>query len=88
MKAPVELLVLKAGQDYFRIEGEALRPCGLDKASVFPVSALDTVREHRARLRDGGFPESQICRLTVHEEPLRERGQGCPPTVLPGEGVS
>lgn len=70
MTGVTELLVLKVGGDYLRVrEGNAQR-CGLEKASVFPLSRLEAVRAHLAELLAGGFPEARLCRLKITEEPF------------------
>ena len=65
----IELLVLKAAEDYLRVrDGEYLK-CGLDKASVFPMTRKKEVLSHLARLGELGFSSPAVSLLELEEEP-------------------
>lgn len=64
---PTELLIIKSGNDYIRIQGETSIRCGLDKASVFPVTRLETVRETVERLQ-GQYPLPLVIKKLILTE--------------------
>ncbi|BBO90137.1 hypothetical protein [Desulfosarcina ovata] len=66
----MELLVIKTGSRYLRVKDDDCTAVGLDKASVFPMAMLETVKVHLAAARAHGFPEAVIFRLTLTETPL------------------
>jgi hypothetical protein len=66
----MELLIIKSGTDYIRVNPGKYEAVGLDKASVFPMHKLAQVKDHRTRLRASGFPEAAIYRLALEETPL------------------
>lgn len=66
----MELLILKAGGDYLRVRDGKWRRCGLEQASVFPLSQLEAVRAQLSELRAGDCPEARLCRLKIAEEPF------------------
>ena len=68
----MDLLVIKTEGGYIRIQEEGFVAAGLDKASVYPMAQLETVRQHLARARAGGFPMAAIYRLTLTEAPWAE----------------
>ncbi len=69
MSGITELLVLKLGEDYIRLQdGKYLRSV-LPKASVFPLGRCEEARVHLAELRAVGAPEAGLFRLSIAEEP-------------------
>lgn len=66
-----ELLIIKTENRYVRVKSSEYLICGLDKASVFPMEKLETVREHAAAAAEqlGGAP--RIYKLILREEPLK-----------------
>lgn len=68
----VELLILKSGDDYIRIEGDRYRKCRLDKASVFPLEQSEKVMTHLTELKQNHFAEAAVFRLILEEKPYEE----------------
>ena len=66
----MELLIIKSGNDYIRVEAGDYIPCQLDKASVFPMDKLEAVKSHADKLKEKGFIRILICRLKLSEEPF------------------
>ena len=64
----MELLILKSGKDYIRIKGNACILVQLDKASVFPLSELETVKQHVCSLKKNEFTDISIRKLVLTEE--------------------
>ena len=56
----MELLIMKNKTEYVRVKGDAYLFVGLDKASVFPLEKLTTVRGHIKKLQDQGFEHVAI----------------------------
>jgi len=67
-----ELLIIKAGDDYFRFQEESFAPCAMNKASVFPLTELDKAERLCQRLRDAGLAEVALHKLTIFEEPYKK----------------
>ena len=73
----MKLLVIRCSDKYLRVRnvenGETqFEFCLLDKASVFPLSRLEQVRNYAGLLSDSGkFPE--IRQLSIYEEPYRDK---------------
>ncbi len=67
-----ELLIVKAGSRYYRFQDRQYHTCELNKASVFPMEKIDTVKELINRLQDDGIKKPYIARLTITEEPYSE----------------
>ncbi|MCG6879545.1 MAG: hypothetical protein LJE96_10440 [Deltaproteobacteria bacterium] len=65
----MDLLIIKHKDMYVRVKDAAYFLVGLDKASVFPLAKLETVREHVQTLREQGFDPVAIYRLKLSEEP-------------------
>ncbi|MFH1156663.1 MAG: hypothetical protein V1793_22905 [Pseudomonadota bacterium] len=65
-----ELLIIRTGTAYLRFIKEECLACGLDKASVFPMEAMDTVVARAQTLKSRGFPDASVFRLTITETPL------------------
>lgn len=66
----MELLIIKSQEDYIRIQESGYQLCALDKASVFPLDSLPSVREHLSRLRKQGVPGVTLSKLILREEPF------------------
>ena len=67
-----ELLIIKAGDDYFRFREDDFEPCAMNKASVFPLTQLDQAKKLCQRLRDAGMAGVALHKLTIVEEPYTE----------------
>ncbi|WP_028583470.1 hypothetical protein [Desulfogranum mediterraneum] len=65
-----QLLIIKAGADYFRFQGSGHSRCSLQQASVYPLAAAQQVRTLLAGLHDQGLTEAAIHLLTITEEPF------------------
>ncbi|GAB6905117.1 conserved hypothetical protein [Desulfosarcina cetonica] len=71
----MELLVIKSGARYLRIKAGEFTLVGLDKASVFPMAQLETVKVHLADATHQGIHAAVIYRLILTEAPLDEKPQ-------------
>lgn len=71
----MELLVIKSGARYLRIKTGECTLVGLDKASVFPMAQLETVKTHLADATRQGIGDAAIYRLILREAPLDESPQ-------------
>ncbi|MBW2112355.1 MAG: hypothetical protein JRF51_14710 [Deltaproteobacteria bacterium] len=69
----MELLVIKTGKGYVRVGRGDYSLCGLERASVFPMDELDTVRGHVQRLRERNYGTVSINRLIMREEPFDDQ---------------
>ncbi len=67
-----QLLIIKSGNRYYRFKDHHYHACALNKASVFPLDNIDTVKELLHRLVDDGIRNPYIARLTITEEPYTE----------------
>jgi hypothetical protein len=67
-----ELLIIKAGDDYFRFKEGSFEACDMNKASVFPLTQLDEAKILCQRLRDAGIVGVALRKLTIVEEPYTE----------------
>ena len=65
----MELLIMKNQTEYVRIKEDHYLFVGLDKASVFPLEKIETVREHIKTLQARGFKHVSIYKLKLIEEP-------------------
>jgi hypothetical protein len=65
----MELLIIKNETEYVRVKGDAYLFVGLDKASVFPLEKIETVKGHLQKLQTRGFKHVSIYRLKLIEEP-------------------
>ena len=65
-----QLLIIKNNEDYIRVKQEGSICCRVDKASVFPVAELNTVKGHVKALKEQGFAAAAIYKLIMTEEPL------------------
>jgi hypothetical protein len=63
-----ELLIVKAGEDYYRFTDGEIVSCSMSKASVFPLAQLAEARACRDQLQKRGVP-AQLFKLTIVEEP-------------------
>ncbi len=65
-----ELLIIKDGKEYIRVKDDKFIKCGLDKASVFPMSKLESVKQLIQSLHDQGMTTACIKKLNLIEEDL------------------
>lgn len=68
----LELLIVRSGDTYFSFKPEGPQLCGMDKASVFPLSQIEHVRKLCRQRQDNGFPDTEIRKLIITEEPFSE----------------
>lgn len=66
----MELLIIKIKGGYIRVKPDEFWVVNLDKASVFPMTRLDHVRDLEAQVRDRGFEEVVVKKLVLTEEDL------------------
>ncbi len=66
----IELLVIKAGEDYFRCRKDYFEPCSLSKASVFPLAQEKEARRLCRKLALKGVAGPLLKKLTIVEEPF------------------
>lgn len=66
----MELIIIKSGDDYIRVKNDSYFCVPLDKASVFPMDALDQARLHLTNLNAEGFEKVVLKRLILTEEDL------------------
>lgn len=65
-----DLLIIKDGEEYIRVKDDTFLKCGLDKASVFPMSKLEAVKTMVQTLHDKGMTSACIKKLKLIEEDL------------------
>jgi len=63
-----ELLIIKAGENYFRCREDNFAPCELSKASVFPLEQVDKARQLCKKLLETGVVDAELRKLTIIEE--------------------
>ena len=66
----MNLLIIKYKDKYVRHKDGQYIFCGMDKASVFPMTDLEDVKDHILNLRRNGFSEATIAKLIVEEAPF------------------
>ncbi len=66
----MELLVIKSTPHYIKVTNGAYEMCALEKASVFPIKLLTQVKTHVRNLKNNGFSNIQINKLTISETPF------------------
>lgn len=66
-----ELLIIKAGGDYFRVSQSSFERCPLNKASVFPLDKADEAEDCCRRLRESGV-SAKLMKLILVEEPYEQ----------------
>jgi len=71
----VELLILKSGGQYIRIQNNRYGRGGLDKASVFPLNRAEEVAFHLAELKKSCFSDAAVYKLIIEEKPYDESGR-------------
>jgi len=64
----IDLLIIKTGAEYIRFKDNKYIPCRLDKASVFPMEQLETVKDHLQKLQNSNFKQVSIRKLILSEE--------------------
>ncbi len=65
-----ELLIIKAGENYFRCREDHFEPCELSKASVFPLDQVEQARLLCRKLMMTGVAGPVLRKLTIIEEPF------------------
>ena len=50
-----ELLIVKAGEDYFRFRAGGYEKCTFNKASVYPLAELEDVQKNYRHLLESGI---------------------------------
>lgn len=65
-----ELLIIKSKNRYIRVKNNTYSLCGLDKASVYPMTDVETVSRHCRHLKDKGFDDICIRKLIITEAAL------------------
>ena len=63
-----ELLIIKNNSDYIRVADGSYSISAFDKASVFPLDRLLSVKEHITKLKALGFKDACIKKLIITEE--------------------
>ncbi len=67
----MELLVLKASDGsnvvYLKKEAEGFIFCAMNKASVYPLSAIEDVRRYRKEAEGSGIENVEIFKLHITE---------------------
>lgn len=66
-----QLLIIKDNQGYIRITTDGIEHCEMNKASVFPVSQADEVKDKIKNLSDLKNKDAQILLLTITEEEFK-----------------
>jgi hypothetical protein len=66
----MELFILKSGSNYIKILDAGYSRCGLDKASVFPLEKIETVRRHKEIILEKKLYEVNIYKLVLSEVPF------------------
>lgn len=64
------LLIIKAGNTYFRCSDDHFAPCTLSKASVFPLDQAELARLLCRKLAMTGVAKPVLRKLTIIEEPF------------------
>jgi len=67
-----ELLIVKAGDFYYRFKDGRALTCEMNKASVFPLDRVDKARKLCASMQLDGIIEASIIKLTITEKPYLE----------------
>ncbi len=67
-----KLFILKDKADYFRFTEQGYTRCSLQKASVYPLSGLEKVKQLLEQLHADGVEKAQIFVLTITEELYEE----------------
>jgi len=66
----MELLIIKTEKNYIGFKDGEYIVCGLDKASVFPLKQIESVRNHVKNLKELRFQTVSISKLTITESPF------------------
>jgi hypothetical protein len=67
-----ELVIIKAGNNYYRFKDGSYFPCDMNKASVFPLERLEEAKELCSTLHQAGIAEASLKKLFIIEEPYLE----------------
>ncbi|MBW1637220.1 MAG: hypothetical protein JRJ68_13225 [Deltaproteobacteria bacterium] len=68
-----ELLMIKAGENYFRFTDKSYLQCELSRGSVFPLDGAEEVKELCTTLHEDGISDARLVKLTIVEEPYQEK---------------
>ncbi|SDO36245.1 hypothetical protein [Desulforhopalus singaporensis] len=71
----IELIVVKAGDDYFRFTQDGFTRCSMNKASVYPLDHLDQAIKGQAELKKAGL-DGKLMKLVITEEPFEIAEEG------------
>ena len=63
-----ELLIIKAGDTYFRYKDDTFEPCSISKASVFPMEQAEQAKLLCRKLAITGVAVPVLKKLTIIEE--------------------
>jgi len=66
----IELLIIKAENNYYRFDGNSYSPCSLSKGSVFTLERVEEVEKLCITLQKDGITGATIKKLTIVEEPF------------------
>lgn len=66
-----ELLIIKAGDDYYRFKDGEFEPCPMSKASVYSLGQLGDAKDICEKLTQTGI-DARLMKLTIVEEPFKE----------------
>lgn len=64
------LLIIRAGENYFRYSDDHFEPCTLSKASVFSLEQAELARQLCRKLAMTGVAGALLRKLTIVEEPF------------------
>ncbi len=68
----MELLIIKSADKYIRVKDGQYLLTGLDKASVFPLAELATVKQHAQAAEASGLSAIKLKKLILTEEDFQE----------------
>ncbi len=66
-----ELLIIKAGDDYYRSGDGGFEPCSMSKASVYTLGQVVDAKDICEKLKKTGVA-ARLMKLTIVEEPYAE----------------
>ena len=62
-----ELLIIKAGDSYYRVRESSFESCPFNKASVFTLTQADEAKDCCRRLQESGVA-ARLMKLTIVEQ--------------------
>lgn len=66
----MELIIIKTGDRYIRVQDDGFHVVQISQASVFPMDEIETARRHETELLDAGFKAISLKKLVLTEEEL------------------